>query len=70
MLNKVANLHIKTEQPEKNEDESRPLENNRQDLKDTWRKPRMPYNKLPDAFQIKPKKYLDFKIERKEILSC
>lgn len=47
---------MKTQQATGNDDDLKSPENNKGDLRETWRKPRMPYNKLPDAFQIKPKK--------------
>jgi hypothetical protein len=32
-------------------------------MRDTWRRPRMPYNKLPEVFnQQKQKKYLSLKL--------
>jgi hypothetical protein len=42
---------------ERGDEEGRSPEG-RPELRETWRRPRMPYNKLPDAFQIKQKKYL------------
>lgn len=44
ILNSTSNFHLKTEQ--ENEDHKSP-EQNRGEMREMWRKPRMPYSKLP-----------------------
>jgi hypothetical protein len=58
VLVSTANFHLKTEQQEKDPEEQRSPEQGRVEFRETtWRKPRMPYNKFPDAFQMRQKRY-------------
>ena len=57
VLGSQTNFHLKTEQQEKNEEERKSPEQGRAEFRETtWRKPRMPYKKFPDAFQMREKR--------------
>ncbi len=52
-----SNFHMKTEQ-ERDEEHKSPEQGRMEFRETTWRKPRMPYNKFPDAFQMRQKGYI------------
>jgi hypothetical protein len=71
VLNYPANFHLKTEQQDKHEEDRRSPEQGKVEFRETtWRKPRMPYNKFPDAFQMRQKGYLYTYAERASIKLC
>jgi|694.fasta_scaffold45072_1 hypothetical protein len=54
VLASQINFHLKTEQQEKPEEERKSPEQGKPEFRETtWRKPRMPYKKFPDAFQMR-----------------
>lgn len=65
VLNSAANFHLKTEHADKPEEDHKSPEQRGVEFRETtWRKPRMPYNKFPDAFHMRQKKYLVMHTDR------
>ncbi len=63
VLGSQTNFHLKTEHQDKAEEERKSPEQGRAEFRETtWRKPRMPYKKFPDAFQMREKRYCGSKV--------
>lgn len=55
-INSSSNFHIKTEHDRTDDDHHRSPDITRAELRETWRRPRMPYNnKLPEVFNQQKK---------------
>lgn len=55
-INSSSNFHIKTENDRGEDDHHRSPDIGRAELRETWRRPRMPYNnKLPEVFNQQKK---------------